>query len=332
MVLDEMRPSYKLAIGVIATIVVFTLTFYFASRFFGLNIWSELQAPEWFLILVLPSGIALLFGTLTGGNFISTKKAAIVATLCLLVISPIGWWHFGGANFWQGQEGGMSGGGDNQLENQAPEEQRQGTLFKYQASFRYLSSEDNGPIDSKLFIVFPAPNINNKATVEMVAGPSSDLENVMWQLVAHYENNEEDWMQVEMENNIPGEFVYPRKDVPLDSSPYLDNTSHGPKIWNELTTWGDNAFYQGEESLIEVEFLVPNEKADEVTLVDNWGGVYAGVDAYFGKDEGYKRIIGSFKVNLSKEVEGKYVSLESYKITEKNMGTLDNWWKSLNSV
>ncbi|KXB02273.1 hypothetical protein AKJ44_00960 [candidate division MSBL1 archaeon SCGC-AAA261F17] len=110
---------------------------------------------------------------------------AIIAVGLLWITKP--WQKIGG------EEGGETG--ENQ---QLTENQQEGggidvppgyTLFKYQASFQYLSSSDNAPIANDLFMVFPCPNIDNKPVIPI--GPDTDAENTGWQLIAHYiENNE----------------------------------------------------------------------------------------------------------------------------------------------
>ncbi|KXB00395.1 hypothetical protein AKJ35_01300 [candidate division MSBL1 archaeon SCGC-AAA833F18] len=185
------------------------------------------------------------------------------------------------------------------------------TLFRYAASFQYLNSEDNEPIGDEIFIVYPCPNVDNEPVVAN--------ENFTWQLLAHYTENGENVWQVEVDNGTPALMVEPRENAPNYSPPDILNTSHGPKVWLHLIHSGLNsrdALFQNEIARIEAEFLVPDENADKVTLVDNQGGIYFNAGPY---SEGYKPIRYSVEVSLSKWVGDTFESLGTFSAIADNL-------------
>lgn len=284
----------------------FIASFVFATSFFALDCFFSLH-----ICASLPSGIAvfgIFFGawtlsTASGDRLISRKKAVVLTIVCLMVIIPIVWWYYGG-NVPNLEPD--SPGEDNQLSGQG----KQKVLFKYTASFQYLSSKDNSPISNDLFIVFPCPTVDNEPvlnvnTKEGASEEKPNLENVTWQLLREYENDNTTIKRIQIENGIPGEFIEPRTEKPSQLQPWIGDTSHGPKVWYQFNSGlAEAAFYQNEIARIEAKFTVPAEKADEVTLVDNQGGIYAGADGYTSK--GHKPICYSMEILIFERVDDEW--------------------------
>lgn len=208
------------------------------------------------------------------------------------------------------------GNSDNYARSLTVKEVPQGhTSFRYAASFQYLSSEDNEPIGDHIYIVYPCPTIDNKPVVAN--------ENFTWQLLAHYIENGENVWQVEVGNGIPVKMVEPRENAPWIGSaePAIENTSHGPKVWLHpvASNFPDSqdAMFQSEIYRIETEFLVPDNQADNVTLIDNQNGVYVGVAGYSG--DNYKPIRFSMEAKLSQWADTNFMSVETYSLTTKNL-------------
>lgn len=140
---------------IFAVIVVFVISFFILDQIFSLEIWQD--TPQ-FISILIPLIGAWGISTAIGEKLISGKKAAIIATACLLVVAPLFHWQYIGKL----TEGGKNQTGtDNQQKTEnIPTTEK--TLFKYEATFQYLSSEDNDPIEKALFLVFPCPTIDSK--------------------------------------------------------------------------------------------------------------------------------------------------------------------------
>lgn len=248
------------------------------------------------------------------------QNKAIVITIIIILAIGLLWI----TKPWQKLDGESEGGetGENhQGENIIEYE---GTLFRCTASFQYLSSEDNGPIEDQLFLVFPCPTIDNKPAVligDPVPGSGTEhpIENLRWGLIAFYENDSENIWHVEMENGVPATFVPPRENAPDYIPPSVENTSHGPKVWFQLS-YGfpepENVLYQNEIIQVSTKFLVTENNENKVTLVDNQGGVYVGADGYTG--DNYKQIRYSMEAKLSKWVNTHFRTVENYSMIEGN--------------
>lgn len=228
--------------GVIISSLGLTISFFALNYSFGLHIWSCFFGLS--AALVTLAGVWTL-STASGERLMSRKKAIVLTIVCLMVIVPIVWWYYGGNLAGLDPD---STNGDNQLS----EEGDQKILFKYIASFQYLSSKDNGPISSDLFLVFPCPTVDNDPVlnVNTEGGASEEkpkLENVKWQLLREYENNNTTIQRIQVENGISGEFIEPRTEKPFIHSPWISDTSHGPKVWYQFNSGlAEAAFYQNE--------------------------------------------------------------------------------------
>ncbi|KXB02272.1 hypothetical protein AKJ44_00955 [candidate division MSBL1 archaeon SCGC-AAA261F17] len=64
------------------------------------------------------------------------------------------------------------------------------------------------------------------------------------------------------------------------------------------------------------KFLVPDNQANKVTLVDNQGGIYIGANGYSG--DNYKPIRYSVEVSLSKWVGDTFESLGTFSAIADN--------------
>lgn len=308
----------RIAGGVAAIASAFMISFLVLSHFLGVEMWADL--PVWLAFLIPPAG-AWGISSALGERIMSGKRAAAVATICLIVIVPA--FHWKNNNFSLQCCGGTgeNEAGDNHLsiENQKPKD----VLFEYRASFQYLKSGDNEPLD-QLFLIFPCPTVDNDPVLDVDTkggtDPTPQLENVTWQLWMHYENNGENIHQLEVENGIAAGLVKPRAEKPSIHKPWVENTSHGPKIWYQFgTSFEDFAFYPGEMARIKAVFSVPKQDSDKVTLVNKQGGVYAAASGYtMEKKNNYNFLVfdGKFKVSLSKVVDGQVQTVNEYSETE----------------
>jgi hypothetical protein len=229
---------------------------------------------------------------------ISWKLAAAIALVVIVVAA--------GAFVLLRRGGGGTGDGELPGDNAHAGE----VLFKYEASFTYLSSDDNGPIESDLFLVFPCPLVDNE--------PALTAENLLWQLWGPIEGeNGASWLELEVDNGRVFQLVGERTSFsPLFTySTFIDNTSHGPKIWLQFGPYPDN-IYQGEKALVKAEFAVPLEHENRDTLVDNHGGIYAWYSGWTG--DNVVTVEGSFKTELSK-INDNYETISSFSRTKDNI-------------
>jgi hypothetical protein len=236
---------------------------------------------------------------------ISWKLAAAIALVVIVVAA--------GVFVLLRRGGGETGDGELPGDNAHAGE----VLFKYEASFTYLSSEDNGPIESDLFLVFPCPLIDNE--------PALTAENLLWQLWGPVEGeNGASWLELEVDNGRVFRLVGERTSFSemFGYSTFINNTSHGAKVWLRFAPWPDNALYQREKALVKAEFAVPLVYENRVTLVDNWSGVYAAYAGYIS--EGFKEINGEFWVELSKKIDNQFQAVAEHSETEWTL--LPNEW------
>jgi hypothetical protein len=231
---------------------------------------------------------------------ISWKLAAAIALVVIVVAA--------GAFVLLRRGGGGTGDGELPGDNAQAGE----VLFKYEASFTYLSSEDNRPIESDLFLVFPCPLIDNE--------PALTAENLLWQLWGPVEGeNGASWLELEVDNGRVFRLVGERTSFSemFGYSTFIYNTSHGPKVWLRFAPWPDNSLYQREKVWVKAEFAVPLVYENRVTLVDNHGGIYGGADGY--SYDGHKPIRYSMELSLSKKINNVLEAIGTFGYIAENL-------------
>ncbi len=260
---------------------------------------------------------------------LSTKKRVIIITTILLIGAVIlfSWTKL---PYLKNLQITHVGKDEDNLESGKSTKYPKKAIIEYKVSFKYLGSRDNIPIEKALFLVFPCPQIDNEVVIDTEEGDdeSPKLENIRWQLWSQYENNEENILQLEMENGSFVEPVKPRESSPLVHEPWLQDTSHGPKIWFQFSmTHKADAFHIGEEARAVVSFAVPENKKEELSLKDNQGGVFFGANAY--RMEGYMPIHYSVNVSIFSEVSGESKRVKEFGATGENLARYS--WIKLNS-
>ncbi len=254
----------------------------------------------------------------------SRKKAIVIITIILLVGIIAFSWNY--LPYLKNSHTGNQGSFENsQYENESDE-----TVLKYKFSFEYLDSKDDGPVEKVLFLVFPCPKLDNKVILEtenMEIDQNPRLENIKYSLWTEYENEGENIHQLEIENNNIVELVKPRNNSPSIHKPWLQNTSHGIKVWFQFSMAPEaHAFYQGEKAKGVATFKVPKEKVDEVNLKDNFGGVFFGANAY--NMDGYRPIHYQVDLSIYRRVDGDLKTIKKFSATAENLSRYT--WIKLN--
>ncbi len=306
------KENLRIVGGILAIILVFFVVYFALTWISNFEIWHGV--PRLILILLpLIGGWGL--ATVAGKNLLEGKRSLAVATVSLLLIISLS--YLGGFPFLKNIGPGSDSPGGNIPDNENLSGTEH-TLFKYKASFQYLSSADNGPIEKDLFLVFPCPNLGNK--------PALSEDNLFWQLWASEEENGENILYLEMENSIGKKFISPRKRSPDFLPPFLENTSHGPKIWIQFHSGfpkPENALYKGERVVIIGKFSVQENKTDYLRISNDKGEIWASIAGY-SKNE-FMEINGRVQVNLSEKENGKFETISNYIGTEWKL--LPNKWE-----
>ena len=313
------KPAAKIVVVCVAFAVALTATI---IGFKGLPDSDALPAAA---TLGVPLVVAWLIAAALGRNLLPARHALALATICLLVAAPIAFY-----GPWRAP--GVDGGGVQPGDNAQAGE----VLFKYEASFTYLESDDNGPVEANIFLLFPCPIINNKPVFEnLEVDHQVRIKNMRWQLWGPVEGeNGARWMELEVDNGRLIQAVGERPSFsPVELCVYwtwVGATSYGPKVWLQFSLQLDNCIYRGERAYVEGTFTVPNSDVNKVTLVDNQGGVHAQYDGrnwvwIDGEGSGIKikRVNGEFWTRLSKQVGENFETVVTFNLLKEN--TCDEW-------
>ena len=277
--------------------------------------------------LGLPLALAWFVAAVVGRNIVPAPHALALATVCLLVATPAAYVLRG-----QPSHDTVTPGGDNA---QAGE-----VLFKYEASFTYLSSEENVTLMG-YYVLFPCPTVDGE--------PALTADNLRWQLWGPVEGeNGARWMELEVDNNYIFQRVGLRENIPFENRPgfgygwpgspfHLPNNSfittfglHG-FTWKIVLQNDSDNLYPGEILKSIGSFSVPAEKADKVTLEEDNeivrqenGKVLAAKSLYILDENGEPVEITldlSFRVKLSKQIENNFVVVKEYSRELENTGS-----------
>jgi hypothetical protein len=251
----ENEKPWKTTTGAVVTIVAFVVTLLVLLRVFGPEILGELPA---LLALGVPLALAWVLAAGAGKHLMPLRRSLALATACLLVAVPLVYWQ------WEGAEEG---------EEEGPPEAEE-VLFKYEASFTYLSPGENEPLVG-YSVLFPCPTVNGE--------PAITKENLCWQLWGPIDKQ----LELEVDNNDVIQFIGQRENQPypwvdiwdLEHSYGLPGEPHH-KPWlgylvEYSVTWKiliQNAFdnlYPGEKLKSIGYFTLPAERAKRVTLEED---------------------------------------------------------------
>jgi len=269
--------------------------------------------------LGLPLALAWLVAAGVGTNIVSKKHSLALATVCLLVATPAAYVLRG-----QPSHDTVTPGGDNA---QAGE-----VLFRYEASFTYLSSEENLPMVD-YSVQFPCPTVDGE--------PAVKRENLRWQLWGPVEGeNGARWLELEVDNNNVLRWVGRRASSPPDNNFYLSPLgepfhliSGGMNRWDNTITWKiglafylDN-MYVGEMLKSKYQFTLPIELENEVTLRENDGRIISALawrngvlEVWDGPQEDLMlKLSASFSVRLWKHIGDDFVIVEEFNKTVENV-------------
>jgi len=224
------------------------------------------------------------------------------------------------------------GGGTGDGELPGDNAQTGDVLFKYEASFTYLSSEENLPLVG-YSVQFPCPTVEGE--------PAISKENLRWQLWGQVESdNGATWLELEVDNNNVFRWVGQRANSPPDNNFYwspfgtpFHRPSQGMNYWDNTITWKNgfeftpfDNFYLGERLKSIGYFSLPVENAAKVTLEEKDGrvlGAHCWLNDNLGILEGRQNIVLTVKVFISvqlyKQVDNDFEIVEQFDKVAENV-------------
>ncbi len=282
------KKHWKTTTGAAVTIVAFVVTLLVLLRVFSLEFWGELPA---FLALGISLALAWVLAAAAGEHLMPLRRSLVLATACLVVAAPLVYWQ------WEGEEG----------EGEGPPEAEE-VLFKYEASFTYLSSVENESLEG-YGVLFPCPTVNGEPVIVK--------ENLHWQLWGPGENDE---LTLEVDNGEVIRWVGERANSPPDNDFYLTwigKPFHKP-TWREWfsTTWKitmQNDFdnlYRGEMLRSEGYFILLSDQVENTTLRENDSRVLSAHS--WLNDDKIPAADVEFWVRLSKQVNNEFKVVEQF--------------------
>ena len=335
---SKRKPSRKTITKIIATIIIFIVT---SIIFFKLvSLVPGASALSQFITLGLPLLLAWLVAAGIGQNFVPTKQSLALATICLLVATPLAYyrpWERGG---WSPDNGTL------------PDNIPPGYVaFRFVSSFTYVSSPTNEAI-TNVELRLPWPYIDDYENGRPCPKPvgldnwlrKADLymgmvqaENIN-EFVRSVWNIENTGLNYYLLENAVWAVNFPLPGLPYiqtgfallklyygDQLEWEDNQVMGlfggrtaaPTITAYLEDWRDHTTSQkvtvnlldmrpGETVSIEGIFLVAEENAANVRL-DDW--ISSGIDRVYWKPEQENAPWVSWNFNSNIEIGERFLSV-----------------------
>jgi len=184
------------------------------------------------------------------------------------------------------------------------EETEENVIFWYEASFTYLGSIDNEPIEN-VALRFPCPTIENKS-------PYVPIPN--WALYYLDENSQ---LHLQMTDQVVIGWMGGRTDaLSILAFGLEENTRHGVKISYVL-----NKLYPHEVFLITTFLLIAPEKYSKITLSEQEDNQKTAAYYHYPLEQ---KIDMSFLVQLSKKTDDNFERLEEFNRIAENAEY--GWW------
>jgi hypothetical protein len=176
--------------------------------------------------------------------------------------------------------------------------------FRYEASFGYLESADNEPIEN-VALRFPCPTIENKSPYVPVPN---------WALYYQDENGR---LHLQMTNQLIIRLMGNRTTaLGILALGLEENTRHGVKISYVL-----DELYPREVFLITTFLSIPVEKSDKITLSEQKDNQKTAAYYHYPLEQ---KIDLSFWAQLSKKTDDNFERLEEFSRTAENAEY--GWW------
>jgi hypothetical protein len=240
-----------------------------------------LESPR---TLAVALGAAWALAALVGYGFYGGKRTLEAATLLLVVALVV---IVAYARPWAG------GGAEENV------------VFQYEASFAYLRSFDNEPIEN-VTLRFPCPNVENRS-------PSILVPN--WALYYQGENGPSLQMINQMITHLMG-----NRTSALGILTYgLENTRYGPKISYVL-----DKLYPSETFVIITSLSTPVSESKIITLSEEKDNLVTSAYSYYNSIENLIKI--SFWSQLSKRIDNSFVFVENFSRLAENVEPGYWWW------